>query len=285
MGTSAQRVLATIAAIAFLVVSGSPGCRRDDAQSYSAEGVVEEVKPEFGQVVISHGEIVGLMEAMTMNFAVPDAELLGMLAPGQRIEFEVRFTGRSYDVVSAKVVGEVEVGDGWARLGKTLVRADPAPAFSLVDQAGRPLALSDLAGLGLLVDFIYTLCTGPCPILTSTHIAAQRMLDPFVRERTRFVSITLDPEHDSPEVLAAHAKARGVDLEHWSFLTGPPDEVQAVVRSFGVGSTRNAQGEIDHLVVSFLIDQRGLIVKRYVGQGHSSEEIAQDLTDLVPPAR
>jgi protein SCO1/2 len=111
------------------------------------------------------------------------------------------------------------------------------------------------------------------------------MLDPFVRERTRFVSITLDPEHDSPEVLAAHAKARGVDLEHWSFLTGPPDEVQAVVRSFGVGSTRNAQGEIDHLVVSFLIDQRGLIVKRYVGQGHSSEEIAQDLTDLVPPAR
>ena len=282
MGTSAQRVLATIAAIALLaLVAGSLGCRRDSPQSYAGEGVVEEVKPALGQVVIQHGEIVGLMEAMTMNFAVPDPELLGMLAPGQKIEFEVRFTGRSYDVVSAKVVGEVEVGDGWARLGKTLVRADPAPPFSLVDQAGRPLALADLAGRGLLVDFIYTQCTGPCPILTSTHVAAQRLLDPAVRERTRFVSITLDPEYDTPEVLAAHAKARGVDLEHWSFLTGPPDEVQAVVRSFGVGSTRNAQGEIDHLVVSFLIDQRGMIVKRYVGQEHSPDEIAQDLAALV----
>jgi protein SCO1/2 len=257
------------------------GCGRDDAAPYPGVGVVEEVKPEFGQVVIAHQEIEGLMEAMTMNFAVPDAELLARLSPGQKIEFEVLFTGRSYDVVSAKVVGEVEVGDGWARLGRTLVRADPAPAFSLIDQAGNPLALADLAGSALLVDFIYTQCPGPCPILTSTHIAAQRQLDPSVREGSRFLSITLDPAYDSPEILAAHAKQRGVDLDHWSFLTGPPEEVARVVRSFGVGSTRNAQGEIDHLVVSYLIDQRGQIVKRYVGQAHEPDEIAGDLADLV----
>ena len=243
--------------------------------------MVEEVKPELGQVVIAHQKIEGLMEAMTMNFAVPDAELLGRLSPGQKIEFEVLFTGHSYDVVSAKVVGEVEVGDGWARLGNTLVRSDPAPEFTLIDQAGQPLTLSDLAGRALLVDFIYTRCPGPCPILTSTHLAAQRQLDPAVRAGSRFLSITLDPAYDTPEVLAAHANERGADLDHWSFLTGPPDQVQKVVRSFGVGSTRNEQGEIDHLVVSFLIDQRGQIVKRYVGQAHEPEEIAQDLADLV----
>ena len=85
----------------------------------------------------------------------------------------------------------------------------------------------------------------------------------------------------TPEVLAAHANARGVDLAHWSFLTGPPGDVAAVVRSFGVGSTRNAQGEIEHLVVTFLIDQQGMIVKRYVGQSHGPDEIAKDLADLV----
>ena len=154
---------ATASAIAGLLacVAGSSGCRQDGARSYAGEGVVEEVKPELGQVVISHGEIEGLMEAMTMNFAVPDAKLLDALAPGQKIAFEVRFTGRSYDVVSVEMLGEVEVGDGWARLGKTLVRANPAPAFSLIDQAGQPLSLADLAGRALLVDFIFTRCTGP----------------------------------------------------------------------------------------------------------------------------
>jgi protein SCO1/2 len=280
MGWSAQWSAICAAALVLCLV-GASGCRRDAAGPHAGVGVVEEVKPEFGQVVIAHQKIEGLMEAMTMNFAVPDGELLARLAPGQKIEFEVQFTGRSYDVVSAKVVGEVEVGDGWARLGNTLVRADPAPAFSLIDQAGNPLTLSDLAGRALLVDFLYTRCPGPCPILMSTHLAAQRQLDSAVREGSRFVSITLDPEYDTPGVLAAYARERGADLDHWSFLTGPPDEVAKLVRSFGVGNTRNPQGEIEHVVVSFLIDQQGQIVKRYVGQAHEPSEIAADLSDLV----
>lgn len=272
--------LVAIGGILFCAL-GSPGCRRDRVGNYSGAGVVEEVKPELGQVVISHSDIEGLMEAMTMNFAVPDAALLAELAPGQKIEFEVRFTGHSYDVVSAKVVGSVELGEGWARLGDTLVRADPAPAFSLVDQGGQALALSDLAGRALLLDFIFTRCSGPCPILTSTHLAAQRALEPALKARTRFLSITLDPAYDTPEVLAAHARARGVDLAHWSFLTGAPEDVAQVVRSFGVGNTRAADGELNHSVVTFLIDQQGMIVKRYVGQDHAADEIVRDLSDLA----
>lgn len=280
-----SRIRGIVSAVAIggllLCAASAPGCRRDRVGTYAAAGVVEEVKPELAQVVISHGEIEGLMEAMTMNFAVPDADLLATLAPGQKIEFEVHFTGRSYDVVSAEVIGSVEVGGGWARLGEALVRADPAPAFSLVDQAGQALALSDLAGRALLVDFIFTRCAGPCPILTSTHLEAQRALGPALKEGTRFVSITLDPLHDTPEVLAAHATERGVDFAHWSFLTGAPENVAQVVRSFGVGSTRNAEGEIDHHVITFLIDQQGMIVKRYAGQEHSPDEIVKDLSDLV----
>lgn len=281
LGSPRSVFAAWIALTAFVSCLAVSGCRRDDRTLFSAEGVVEEVKPEFGQVVISHGEIEGLMEAMTMNFAVPDEQLLESLAVGQKIEFEVRFTGRSYDVVAAKVVAEVEVGDGWARLGNALVRTDPAPAFSLVDHAGEPLTLADLSGRAVLLDFVFTRCTGPCPILTATHVSAQRALAPAVRERTRFVSITLDPAHDTPEILTAHAAARGVDLAHWSFLTGPEQVVADVVRSFGVGSTRNSEGEIEHLVISFLINQEGLIVKRYMGQSHGPDEIVQDLADLV----
>ena len=109
----------------------------------------------------------------------------------------------------------------------------------------------------------------------------QKALSPAVRARTEFVSISLDPEHDSPEVLSRYARERGIDTSDWSLLTGPVDEVEKVVRAFGVGSTRKPDGQIEHLVVTFLIDGQGRIVKRYMGQEHEHSEIVADLGKLA----
>jgi len=117
----------------------------------------------------------------------------------------------------------------------------------------------------VLLDFVYTTCPGPCPILTGLHVEVQRKLDPVLRDRVHFVSITLDPVHDSPFALLQYARHRGADLRDWSFLTGPPDEVEAVVKAYGVGSSRQPDGKIAHLVVTFLIDGEGRIAQRYIG--------------------
>lgn len=220
---------------------------------YPARGVVEDVDPERGMVLIDHEEVEGLMQAMTMTFAVPDAELLAGLVPGQEIEFEIEFTGRSYDVVSARVVGEGGPADGWRRLGDALVRSRPAPDFALVDQAGRSVALGDLSERVLLVDFVFTRCPGPCPVQTSNLVALQARLPEALRDDVHFVSISLDPAFDRPEVLERYARERGADLARWSFLTGEPDHVEAVVRAWGVGSTRQADGTIDHTLLVFLV--------------------------------
>ncbi len=164
-------------------------------------------------------------------------------------------------------------------------RVEPAPAFALTDHAGRPVSLEELRGRTLLLDFIFTRCSGPCPILTSTHVAAERLLSPDLLGRTRFVSISIDPERDTPQDLAAYATARGADLEHWSFLTGPVAEVEAVVRAYGVGTTRGPDGELEHVVASFLIDGKGRIVKRYLGLEHEPTEISADLELLASPRR
>ena len=141
--------------------------------------------------------------------------------------------------------------------------------------------LTPSAGKAVLLDFIYTTCTGPCPILTGFHVAVQRRIPQALAGRIHFVSISLDPARDDPAALRAYALARGADLAHWSFVTGPVAEVEALVRQFGVGSVRLPDGSFEHVVVSFLIDGGGRIVKRYFGLEHESEAIARDLEALA----
>lgn len=271
---------ALLCALALLVLV--PGCeRRAGAPGrYAGHGVVEDVDREYAQVLVEHDEIVGLMPAMTMNFAVPDAALLAKLARGQVIDFELDFTGRSYDLVGFEVVGEGAFEAGWRRLGDGLVRSSPVPDFSLVDQAGRPVSLADFGDRVLLVDFVYTRCPGPCPIQTARQVAIQRRIPPALRDRVHFLSFSLDPEHDRPAELERYAKAHGADLASWSFLTGPSESLAALTRAYGVGSLRREDGTIDHTLVTFLVKD-GRLYERYRPQPGEEERLLADVVALA----
>lgn len=158
----------------------------------------------------------------------------------------------------------------------------PAPDFSLVDQNGRVLALSDLRGKAVVLDFIFTHCPGPCPILTGTHVELQRSLPPDLREATHFVSITIDPKRDTPEALRDYARARGVDPSDWSFLGGEADEVEAVVSAYGIAVLGGSEGEMNHQLATYLIGPDGRIAEVYVGLDHDAAEIQNDLASLIP---
>lgn len=251
------------------------------ARRVEARGLVEAVDPDLKQVIIDHEDIPGVMPAMSMSFDVADPRLLDTLAPGQVVAFTLEIRRTSFRVVSARVLEEV----GEAGRSGTLARgfagavdeAQPAPDFALVDQDGEPLALEDLRGKTLLLDFIYTHCPGPCPILTGTHVAVQRLLPDSLQERVRFVSISLDPARDTPAAMRDYAEARGVDLEHWSFLTGDEDEVEDVLRRYGVGAKPGENGEIEHLVITYLIDEEGRVARRFAGLEHRAETLAAAL--------
>jgi len=257
---------------------GATGC--DDVRRHGGRGIVEDVRPEMGQVVVSHDEIRGVMMAMTMNFDVPDPQVLAKLRPGQEISFTMVATGSSYEIIDVRVLGEVDTDGEWARLGEKLVRTTEAPDFDLVDQNGERRTLADYAGRVVLLDFIFTRCEGPCPIMTAREAGIQRKLDPSLRERVAFVSISLDPVHDTPEALRAYAALHGADLSNWSFLTPPRADLErgdAVVRAYAVGKTRNEEGTIEHLVAAFLVGPRGRILKRYLGMQHESDAMLRDL--------
>lgn len=135
----------------------------------------------------------------------------------------------------------------------------PAPPVALTDAAGQPFVLADLRGKAVIVSFVYTTCTGSCPATTFSLTRVQRSLKEagIWAKRVEFVSISLDPERDTPEVLAAYARNYQADPAAWHFLTGPPDRVAKVVAAWGMWAKIGPSGTLDHPSRIFLVDPQG----------------------------
>jgi protein SCO1/2 len=157
------------------------------------------------------------------------------------------------------------------------------PGFELVDQAGRPVVFTELGDLVLLIDFIYTRCPGPCPVQTSRQVVLQRRIPAALQPRVRFLSLSLDPEHDRPAELERYAKERGADLSNWSFLTGPSEMLALLARAYGVGSLRKADGTIDHTLVTFLVHE-GRLLDRYLPKPGADDQLLADVIALASAA-
>jgi protein SCO1/2 len=140
-----------------------------------------------------------------------------------------------------------------------LAEIGPAPRTFLVDAEGKSFDLATLRGKVVLVSFVYTTCTGVCPATTQSLGRIQRQLKEakLWESSVAFVSITLDPARDTPEVLRRYAKLFGADAPGWHFLTGAPAEVGATMRAWGMWAKTLPDGAIDHPSRIFLLDRRG----------------------------
>ena len=96
-----------------------------------------------------------------------------------------------------------------------------------------------------------------------------------------FVSITLDPERDTPEVLKDYAQFWGAKPEGWSFLTGSPEAVRDVTGRYGVFFAKTADGSVEHSQLTTLIDADGRMRVQYLGARFDPEEFRHDLLSLV----
>ena len=100
-------------------------------------------------------------------------------------------------------------------------------------------------------------------------------------KKIAFVSITVDPERDTPEVLKEYAQAFGANLAGWSFLTGSPEAIRDVTRRYGVFAAKNANGGVDHTFLTSIIDQRGILRVQYLGVRFDPEEFRRDVLSLL----
>ena len=162
-----------------------------------------------------------------------------------------------------------------------LPKIAPAPAFALTSQDGTPVALADFRDKVVAVTFIYTSCMDTCPVLTALMAYVQDKLGPDFGKRIAFVSITVDPERDTPEVLKRYAETFGADLKGWAFLTGAPDAIRGVIRRYGVFAAKNADGQVDHTFLTSIVDRNGMLRVQYLGVRFDPDEFRRDLLSLV----
>jgi cytochrome oxidase Cu insertion factor (SCO1/SenC/PrrC family) len=147
----------------------------------------------------------------------------------------------------------------------------PVPAFSLTDQDGKTVTDKELRGHPWIATFIFTNCAGPCPMITSKMARLQATIkNPAIH----FVSFTVDPERDTPEVLRGYAKLFSADTSRWHFLTGTRAAMDQVARDMKVAS-QHADGsqQIEHGTQILLIDGDGRLRGIYRGQSDDPDEM------------
>lgn len=164
-----------------------------------------------------------------------------------------------------------------------------APDFELTAQDGRTMRRSDLLGKVWVVDFIFTRCPGPCPRMTRQLAALLERIPQS--DPVRFVSISIDPSFDTPQVLAEYARRFQADQSRWHFLSGPADEtVQLVVKGFytavQAGQTEDGQpadpNEIVHGTHFLLVDAQGQVRGSYDSNNAGVEgRLLKDIRQLV----
>ena len=252
-----------------------------NAREYPLKGQVLFVDPAKQEITVKHEDVRGFMPGMTMPFKVPDKTEFGSVAPG--------------DLITATLVVEETAGylEDVAKTGsaplppeaKLLPRAtilepgDAVPDVSFTDQTGASRRLSDWRGKVVALTFIYTRCPIPnfCPLMDRHFAAVQRQVkaEALLDSRVHLVSISFDPEHDTPEVLAKHAARVGADPGQWSFVTAPWEVIDPFARVFGVAIMRDDKPtqEILHNLRTAIIGKDGRLVRVLNGNEWTPEEL------------
>src|SRR5436190_23690164 len=166
------------------------------------------------------------------------------------------------------------------QLSQSLPKIAPAPEFTLTSQDGREAKLADFHGKVVAVTFIFTRCADTCPVLTPMMSFVQDRLGADFGEKIAFISITVDPERDTPEVLKEYGEAFGANFAGWFFLTGSPPTVREVTRHYGVFAAKAENGNVDHTFLTSIIDRHGILRVQYLGVRFDPEEFRLDLLSL-----
>src|SRR4051812_14337685 len=199
-----------------------PAAQQKSEQIFEVRGVVASIEPGGKTVHIAHEEIPDFMPSMTMPFTIQHPEQVADLSPGDSVKFKL---------VVSKDDSWVSAIDKQARLSPNSTRTEQprdasakvetgetVPNFELVDQDNAPLKLSDYRGSAVLVTFIYTRCPLPnfCPLMSNRFSELQGRLGKKYPDKVHLISVSFDPDYDTPPVMKEYGKHFGARTKTWS---------------------------------------------------------------------
>jgi protein SCO1 len=236
------------------------------ARSHSVDGLVVAVDPP--SFTVAHRPIPGYMQAMTMDFRAASNRDVESLRPGMRVRFELRDNvARDIKVLPADEK-DMPVP------ARQPVIGEAAPDFKLTDQLGREVTLRSFRGKLIALNFLYTRCPMPevCPRLAANFATIQRRFGDKMGRDLMLLSITIDPQWDTPQVLAAYAKLWRAREDVWRFLTGSTEAVRRAATDWGLVYWPE-EGAIVHTSRTALIGRDGKLLAVVEGSSFRTDQL------------
>lgn len=274
-----------------LILSSSNSAKNIN-QTFEVKGIVRKISENENKVHIEHEEIPNYMGAMTMPFLVRDKNVFEIIRKGDEIKFELNVTDKESWIEKIDVVLRPKREQLSIKNEPTnslnleeivpLRVGDELPNYSLINQENKKIQLTSFRGRILVFTFMYTRCPIPdfCPRM-SQHFREvyDALKDININKDWHLLSISFDPDFDTPETLKNYSKAFSSDLKKWSFVTGNSSVIDNMISRFGI-IVRRPKASItdwDHNLRTVIVDPNGVIQTIYIGNLWTPETLIQDL--------
>jgi len=277
--------------VSLTLVALLAACNREPpARQYELQGQILGIDPSRNEVLIKHGAIAGFMPAMTMPFTVKDKGLLSGKEAGDLVTATLVVTDLNAHLSTLTRTGHAAIEAGAVpNTPHILLPGEPVEDAALIDEQGKPRPFAGFKGHRVALTFIYTRCPLPefCPLMDRHFATVQKTIagEKELRD-VRLVSVTLDPEFDTPAVLSQHAERLKADPDVWTFLTGEPSAVTKFALQFGIFTERDlgTGANLTHNLRTAVVDADGRIVKVHSGRDWTPADLVADLKATPAPA-
>ena len=280
-----------ILALAALLIGQGISCKQEKEQIFFVKGVVQELLPERKKVKIAHENIPNYMSAMTMTFDVKDARELAGLQPGDEVSFRMIVTEKDgwIDQVKrlrAAATAPTNSPENFRRVREVdpLQVGDVVPDYRFTNELGQAVSLSDFKGQAVAFTFIFTRCPFPtfCPRMSSNFEETYKKLKAMPEASTNWhlLTITFDPQFDTPAVLQAYAQRYDYDPKHWSYLTGDFTDITAIAEQVGLlfwKPNPNDPAGISHNLRTVVLDTERRVQRVLTENEWKPDELAAEL--------
>jgi protein SCO1 len=275
----------------------------EQVQEYVLKGEVRKVEKEAREVTLRHEAIPGFMEAMTMPFHIENPATLDDIRAGDQVEGKLRVVRKNGEISNYQLFDLTVTKPALARplvldvsgqspvlraRPKRLEKGDPVPDFSMTGQDGKPFKLSDLRGHVVVLTFIYTRCPLPdfCPLMDRKFADLAQSIAAFPNRarQVRLLSVSFDPDHDTPAILREHARIRGAEPPLWTFTVASHEQLSRVAGPLGL-IYGPGKSEIIHNLCTAVIDQEGKLARLEIGTQRNkwtSADLLKTIYSMLP---
>jgi protein SCO1 len=265
----------------------SAQAKKTERQEFQVRGVVQEVKAADKEVVIKHEEIPNYMPAMTMPFEVKNTNELSGISSNDVVTFRMVVTDDDGWIENLTKVGvSTNSNADLIRSRTRLVReveplavGDKMPNYPFTNSLGEKVELKDFAGQAYAFTFIFTRCPFPtfCPRMNMNfETVYKELMTMNAPTNWHLLSISFDPEFDTPQRLKEYSATYNPDPKKWSWLTGAMIDIDAITEQLGLVFTFE-NNTYNHTLRTVVVDKNGIIRQIYWGNEWTPQELIKEV--------